>query len=170
MVKLNRATEYGLIALRYIRNKGNGELTSAREISKEYNLPFEILAKTLQKLKEQGIIGSTFGTRGGYQLSKDLTKLSLLEFLQVMEGNIGVVSCVESSNQSESSANCCSYESSCSIRPVMSSLNTKIYDFLSRISLDELTRTSILEETKASSAEVSGNSLPIRFELSGDEP
>ena len=159
MVKLNKATEYGLIALGYIRNKSDGKLTSAREISTEFKLPFEILAKTLQKLKEQGIIDSTFGTRGGYLLTKDLKTINLLEFLKIMEGNVGVVSCVEN----QTASNCCAYETSCSIRPIMSTLNAKVYNFLSQITLDELTAKQM---TSLSSDAISP--LPIHFELNSE--
>ena len=151
MLKLNRTTEYGLMALSYIRGKASGELTSAREIATNFDLPFEILAKTLQRLKEQGLITSTYGTRGGYVLSKDLTKINLLDFLRVMEGPVGVVSCVTTtsipSEARNAENNCCEYSGSCSIRPIMSHLNDRMYEFMSRISLDELTRVPLKSKT-----------------------
>lgn len=151
MVKLNRTTEYGLMALSYIRSKTNGELASAREIAESFHLPFEILAKTLQRLKEQGLISSTYGTRGGYILSKDLSQITLLEFLTIMEGPVGVVPCasmgtnVSNLKKAESGnpSSCCDYSDSCSIKPVMGNLNDRISEFLGRISLEELTRMPI---------------------------
>lgn len=150
MVKLNRTTEYGLIALTCIKSKAEGELTSAREIAERYSLPFEILAKTLQKLKEQEIITSTYGTRGGYVLKRDLKTLSLLEFLKIMEGPVGVVPCVNTAKAdltpttTKANGNCCDYETGCTIRPTMSFLNNKISDFLGRIFLDELTDANLM--------------------------
>lgn len=152
MVKMNRTTEYGLMALTYIRGKSSGELASAREISEFYKLPFEILAKTLQRLKEQGVISSTYGTRGGYILSRDLKALNLLEFLNIMEGHTGLVPCVTTSNpvtltsKKESDACCCEYEGSCSIKPTLNLLNGKIYGFLRQITLDELTDPKSLHQ------------------------
>lgn len=146
MLKLNRTTEYGLMAISYIRGKAQGEITSAREISDSFDIPFEILAKTLQKLKETGVITSTYGTRGGYVLNRDLTTLKLSEFLTLMEGPIAVVACAhrmpETIKSDTVDQSGCEYMGSCNIHPMMSALNSKFYDFLSRISVDELTHSS----------------------------
>ena len=135
MVKLNRTTEYSLMAISYIRNKPNGEVSSAREISEFYGVPFEILAKTLQKLKEKGVIASTYGTRGGYILSKDLNALDLGTFLRMMEGPVSLVSCSTPENHHD-----CEYLSKCNLKGAMFNLNTRIAEFLHRISLEEITR------------------------------
>src|SRR5262245_1825770 len=113
MLKFNRTTEYGLMAISYIRGKRAGELTSAREIADRFDLPFEILAKTLQRLKEQGIIASTYGTRGGYLLARDLTKLNLAEFVQIMEGPVGVVACVHTDENGTGTQAPCEYSGQC---------------------------------------------------------
>lgn len=161
MLKLNRTTEYGLIALTYIRSKEQGALTSAREIADHFDLPFEILAKTLQRLKEQGIIASTYGTRGGYVLSRDLATLDLAEFLQMMEGPIGVVACQTPSTDNKD----CGYRGSCNISSTMSLLNHRLYDFLHRISIEELTRSQV-GNTSLSSDRSANDS----FALQGGEP
>ncbi len=142
MLKLNRTTEYGLIALTYIRGKANGELTSAREIADRFDLPFEILAKTLQRLKEQGVIASTYGTRGGYVLSRDLALLSLGEFLKLMEGPVSVVACTHPETAQD-----CGYRGQCNIKGMMSQLNDRFSDFLGRISIEEITRTPLEHPT-----------------------
>ena len=139
MLKLNRTTEYGLIALTYIRNKVEGELTSAREIADRFDLPFEILAKTLQRLKDQNVIASTYGTRGGYILSRDLVTLSLGEFVKMMEGPVAMVACTHPDVEHQD----CGYRGQCNIRGMMSQLNDRFSDFLNRISIEELTRTPL---------------------------
>ena len=62
MIKLNRTTEYGLMALRHMSRKralDPSELTSAREVSPIFlDLPFEITAKTLQRMRDTGLIQS----------------------------------------------------------------------------------------------------------------
>ena len=139
MVKLNRTTEYGLISLSYIRQKKEGEVTSAREIADKFALPFEILAKTLQRLKELGIISASYGTRGGYVLARDLSRLNLGEFLGLMEGPVSVVACATHSEEKHA----CEYSGHCNIKHMMSGLNTRVYEFLNRISLEELTRSQL---------------------------
>ena len=165
MLKLNRTTEYGLMAISYIRGKPQGEITSAREISDSFDIPFEILAKTLQKLKESGVITSTYGTRGGYVLNRDLTTLKLAEFLTLMEGPIAVVGCAHRAPEGLVDQASCEYLSNCNIHPMMTVLNSRFYDFLNRISVDELTNNS--------AKVASPRSAPIQHQnlaLQGEEP
>src|SRR5438270_7789553 len=111
MIKLNRTTEYGLMALRHMSRKraasqasGTLEVTSAREISDSYGLPFEITAKTLQRLRDKGLIFSAHGARGGYTLQRALNDVTLAEFLDLMEGTQAVISCASHSEADSEAA------------------------------------------------------------------
>lgn len=166
MLKLNRTTEYGLMALTYIRGKNQGELTSAREIADHFELPFEILAKTLQRLKDQGLIASTYGTRGGYVLARDLKTLDMAEFLTMMEGHVAVVACQSAELQSQD----CGYQGSCNISKTMQTLNDRFQEFLHRISVEELTR-SPGEFRPASAGSASKDNYSVEnFAFQGGEP
>lgn len=162
MIKLNRTTEYGLIALRHISRKHFADpagVTSAREVSDTYGLPFEITAKTLLRLKDSGLIQSAQGARGGYTLNRDLGSVTLADFLQVMEGPQSVVACASldgalapnAEKKPEKKAggkDCeCEYSRKCEIRGVMSDLNKRVFDFLAGIRLAEL----VMQPTSAQS-------------------
>jgi len=143
MVKLNRTTEYGLIALRYMMAKqsvGDATVTSARELSERYDLPFEITAKTLQRMKESGLIQSAHGARGGYTIARCPSKLNLAEFLELMEGPQAVVGCTNSALKwaGAVSANVCEYQGKCEVSGVMSDLNSRVKTFLTGILLTDL--------------------------------
>jgi len=142
MIKLNRTTEYGLVALRHISRKHSEaptEVTSAREIADFYGLPFEITAKTLQRLKDTGLIQSAHGARGGYTLHRSLKDVSLAEFLELMEGPQSVVMCATATDHSPTE---CEYGGRCEIRNFMGKLNSRIFKFLSEIQLADLAETS----------------------------
>ncbi len=134
MLKLNRTTEYGLIALRHMTKET--KVTSAREIADLYGLPFEITAKTLQRLKDSGLIQSAQGARGGYTLQKSLSEVTLADFVQQMEGPLGVVNCVTTSAVDNPCA--CEYARKCGMTDVMADLNARMLGFLQGIRLDEL--------------------------------
>jgi Rrf2 family protein len=144
MIKLNRTTEYGLIALRHLGRKR--ELTSAREISDAYGIPFEILAKTLQRLKENGLVQSEQGARGGYSLNRSLNEITLADFLVIMEGPQSVVACTSTEEiapvahpTKADPTNCgCNYSGKCDMKNVMSDLNGRVKNFLMGIKLNEL--------------------------------
>lgn len=139
MIKLNRTTEYGLVAMKHMAKKPGvpGSLspsatTSAREISDHYGFPFEITAKTLQRLKDTGMIQSLQGARGGYVLSRSLNEITLGEFVEKMEGPVAVVNCATPSQA-------CEYSSRCEMTSVMTDLNRRVIRFLAGIRLSELT-------------------------------
>jgi Rrf2 family protein len=149
MIKLNRTTEYGLMALRHMSRKSlaagtsASEVTSAREIADSYGLPFEITAKTLQRLKDTGLIQSAQGARGGYTLQRQLGDVNLAEFLHLMEGPQSVVACASSMGANVEAATLpndsgCEYRGRCEIKHLMSDLNSRIFGFLSGIRLAEL--------------------------------
>lgn len=133
MLKLNRTTEYGLIALRHLSQREEGAASSAREIADVYGLPFDILAKTLQRLKDSGMIQSAQGARGGYKLQRSLDQVTLAEFLELMEGSTSVVACAEDTAQDPS----CEYQGRCQIHGIMRGLNSRLRSFLSGIRLSE---------------------------------
>ena len=138
MLKLNRTTEYGLIALRHLSQRASGEAASAREIAEVYGLPFDILAKTLQRLKEAGIVQSAQGARGGYRIQRQLEHVTLAEFLELMEGAGGVVACVEQADDEPA----CEFQGRCQIHSMMRGLNDRMKAFLSSIRLSEFTSIS----------------------------
>ncbi len=147
MIKLNRTTEYGLMALRHMSRRQSSQpflVTSAREIAEYYGLPFEITAKTLQRLKDSGLIESAQGAKGGYTLRCSLKKVSLAEFLDRMEGAQSVVAC---SSLKAHDLNECEYAGKCEIPTFMNELNTRIYKFLSSISLAEVVEGSQVQMT-----------------------
>lgn len=135
MLKLNRTTEYGLIALRHMSRR-RGEVTSAREVSDHYGLPFEITAKTLLRLKDSGFIQSAQGARGGYTIHREPGDVTFVEFLEAMEGPLGLVACATGEDTAEQPG--CEYHGKCELKTVMSGLNGRILSFLSGIRLAEL--------------------------------
>src|SRR5690348_16308203 len=131
------------MALRHMSRKkvtDPTEVTSAREISDTYGLPFEITAKTLQRLKDTGLIQSAQGARGGYTLQRSLMDVTLAEFLRLMEGPQGVVNCVGHTSISKPQADQplatpCEYGWRCEIKALMTDLNGRLNTFLSGIRL-----------------------------------
>jgi Rrf2 family protein len=140
MVRLNRTTEYALIALRYMlakQSQGDATVTSARELADRYTLPFEITAKTLQKMKDSGLIASAQGARGGYALARQPSQVSLAEFLELMEGPQAVVGCTAPALAVQPSC-ACEYEKKCDVKGVMGDLNARVKGFLAGIRLTDL--------------------------------
>ena len=103
MNKINRKVEYALMALKHMRAKTPGELTSAKEICDSYGAPFDGMSRVLQVLGQTGILKSEQGAQGGYQITRDLSKVSLQEVIESISGKIeiakSVAELVESKNR-----------------------------------------------------------------------
>jgi len=134
MLKVSRAAEYGIIALKYIYQQPVGYIASAREIAEKYNIPAEILAKIMQKMAKQGLVMSSQGARGGYTLAKPPDEISVGEILQSIEGPIGIVDCA-----ADPGCECAQLQTGvCNIKDPFSKIQSKFIGFLNEISLADL--------------------------------
>ena len=101
MVRLSKKVEYGLIAIRHVATKERGDLVTAKEISDAYGIPFELLAKVLQRLTKAGLILSTQGVHGGYALARPAEEIAVSTIINAIEGTRPVIArCLSEGPQS----------------------------------------------------------------------
>jgi DNA-binding IscR family transcriptional regulator len=96
-------------------------------------------------MKEVGLIESAQGARGGYLLQRKLDEITLVEFLELMEGPQSVVACtsyipakMEQPREPLPESCQCAYSQKCEIQGLMSALNTRVHGFLAGIRLADL--------------------------------
>jgi len=81
-------TEYGLVALIEIAAKyGTGGVTQVTEIAARQTIPDRYLEQMLSSLRRGGILHSIRGPRGGYQLARSPSKISVADVLACLEGS-----------------------------------------------------------------------------------
>ena len=131
MLNITRFIEYALIALRHINENGKGKLYTSKEISLLYNIPQELLAKILQKLCKEKYLKATKGAHGGYSLNKNLANINLIDFIEKLEGPIGIVKCSTDLD--------CALLEMCTIKSPINKINNKIRNVLSKITVYEIT-------------------------------
>jgi len=138
VLKITKKVEYALIILKYMGEKPVGEFHSAREICDQFKLPFDTTAKVMQSLNNGGILTSLQGANGGYQISKNLNKITYLELEEIIEGKTRDFFC-------QNAKGLCYLHSSCNIISPVDRLNRKIKNFLSDLTVEELLFENILE-------------------------
>lgn len=74
---LSDTAEYALRAVLYIAQHGAEAPVRAEEVSSALGVPRNYLSKTLHVLAREGILASTRGPRGGFQLGSDPDELHL---------------------------------------------------------------------------------------------
>jgi Rrf2 family protein len=85
MLQLSKKVEYGLIALRHMAMNPRGHVFTAKEIAEKYDVPYELLAKVLQKLTRAGVTVSTQGMHGGYSLVHKPNEVQISHVINIIE-------------------------------------------------------------------------------------
>lgn len=132
MFKINRKIEYALIALRHMSAKAPGQLTSAKEICDIYSTPFDPMSRVLQIMAANEILKAEQGAYGGYQITKDLSKVSMQDLTSIIEGPLQIVNCFHG-NYSH-----CDITSSCNVISPMLNLNERISALFKTVNVQEL--------------------------------
>ncbi len=134
MLKLTRKTEYALMALGHLSQAEEDGVTKVREIADAHDIPFPVLAKVMQQLAQKGFVEPVQGAQGGYRLRGNLANVNLWQFLEKMEGPLGIVDCVYV-NEDE-----CTQVESCNIRNPMRVIDHTIKLVLTGLSLENVVR------------------------------
>ena len=135
MIKISRYLEYALISIKSIEDK-NRQL-SAKEISQNFGIPFDILSKTLQKLSRSGLLKTQHGPKGGYKLSKDLNRISLHDLNRALGYDNSLIKC--------HSLHKCNLEKSCNIKKHLFGLELYLKNFMQSVSLKSIFEVSYKE-------------------------
>ncbi len=59
---------------------------TAKELADQYHIPYELLAKVLQRLGKAGLVSSHQGVRGGYSLARDPGDIQISTIIHAIEG------------------------------------------------------------------------------------
>ncbi|TWD79665.1 BadM/Rrf2 family transcriptional regulator [Kribbella amoyensis] len=71
------------------------EAVTAKRLAAFYDLPTAYLNKQLQALTRAGILSSTSGPKGGFQLARPIERISLLDIVVAIDGPDEAFRCTE---------------------------------------------------------------------------
>ncbi len=140
MFKINRKIEYALISLKYMSHKSPGQLTSSKEICDIFHTPFDPTSRVLQLLTQEGVLQAEQGAKGGYQIVKDLSTISMRELCKIIIGPIEIANCFHGDYSS------CEITSTCQIIAPMLSLNENIKELFEKIMVSDLIQSKHQKE------------------------
>lgn len=103
----------------------------ARSISDEVNVSLRFSLKISGKLTSAGILKSYKGNRGGYEISRDPSEISLYDVFSAIEGPYLLARCIPTEGGS------CNKEI-CAYRQVFQSISDDVNQRLSAISFQEM--------------------------------
>lgn len=91
MLILSRKVDYALIALTDLA--GNGGLLPLSQIASDNHLSKKFLDRVMGQLKKALLVSSCEGKLGGYKLSKLANKITVLDVVKAVEGELIVPYC-----------------------------------------------------------------------------
>ena len=106
MVGLPQTAEYALRAVLHIASKP--DLVRVATLAEELHIPRNYLSKTLHQLARAGILQSTRGPRGGFQLAVPAGMLTLAAILEPF-GTLDGGSCLLGRTECRDSAPCAAH-------------------------------------------------------------
>jgi Rrf2 family protein len=109
----------------------NGQLISARQLASDGHFSYQLGCKLLQKLHQAELVKSGMGPKGGFTLNREPSKITLLEIIKALQGEIRLNRCLPGGDE-------CEFESDCEINTKLSCLQLYINGYLNGITLAEV--------------------------------
>jgi len=134
VLRISKLTDYGTVVLAHLAG-APGAVCSAAEVSDTTGIAVPTVSKLLKSLARAGLVTSTRGTNGGYQLARPAHEISAASVIDALEGPVSITECSASDSH-------CDYESICNVGNAWQRINVAIRRALEDINLTDLTRAN----------------------------
>ena len=149
-MRLTTKGRFAVTAMLDLAIDESGKPVTLAGISERQSISLSYLEQLFSRLRRSGLVKSVRGPGGGYRIAKPLAEISVSEIISAVDELIDATQCGGHEN--------CRDDRRCMTHNLWSSLNVKILEYLSGVSLNDL-----IEAHK-----VSGNDAkkPITFNTS----
>lgn len=130
MLRIGKLTDYATVILATLA-ADRSRLQNANSLAERTHIAAPTVSKLLKQLHRAGLVNSTRGTRGGYQLARDPEQISAAAILDALEGPVSLTEC-------SAGAGHCGIEHSCSVGRTWQRLTLAIRRSLNEITLAQL--------------------------------
>ncbi|MHC4190036.1 MAG: RrF2 family transcriptional regulator [Planctomycetota bacterium] len=132
---LRRNTDYGLrMMVNLAKHSYNGELMSARQLASDGNFSYQLGCKLLQRLHKAELVKSVMGPKGGFELGRKPSEITLMDVINVLQGGVKMNRCLIGDQG-------CEFKSECEVNTKLACLQLYIEGYLGGITLDEILRS-----------------------------
>lgn len=94
-MKLSTRSRYGLRAICYLAEHEDKGYIPVSEIAEKLSLSENYLEQLIRILKNEQLVESIRGPKGGYRLTRNPDKVTVGEVIRVLEGNWNVTGCYQ---------------------------------------------------------------------------
>lgn len=141
MLKLGKLTDYAIAVMAQLARHAQAmpeDALSAAAIAAETGVPEPTVAKVLKTLARGDLLVSARGVSGGYRLARPARAVSVADIIEVMDGPIAIVSCVEP----DGGDSACTVAHRCGVRDKWAPVNTAIRAALQAVTLADMAMPS----------------------------
>jgi Rrf2 family iron-sulfur cluster assembly transcriptional regulator len=131
-MRMSTKAQYAVRAMVNLNLHSEGKPVSLRDISLRESISLTYLEQLFVKLRRGEIVKSVRGPGGGYLLARPAKDIQVDEIIDSVEESLVPVSCMDQKKG-------CACEDQCVTHNVWHGLGEKIRQFLSSITLDDLT-------------------------------
>jgi FeS assembly SUF system regulator len=129
MLRVSKLTDYATVVMTCLA-AGDGVM-SAQALAERARLELPTVSKLLKQLAQAGLVASTRGINGGYQLARAAERITIADVVTAMEGPIGMTEC-------SAHAGLCDHESHCGVRVNWQRINHAIAGALASVTLADM--------------------------------
>ena len=108
-MRLTRAGEYAVRCVLYLAAQKQGVVCNRKEIAKAMDIPGQFLGKIAQQLAHAGLIEIVQGSKGGLRLVLAPDKISLLDVVEAVIGEIFLNDCILRQDSCDRSNTCAAH-------------------------------------------------------------
>jgi FeS assembly SUF system regulator len=130
MLRISKLTDYATVILAALAEQP-GHLQTAAALAEQTRIAPPTVSKLLKQLHRAGLVTSTRGLHGGYQLARPATQISAAAILDALEGPVALTDCSAGHGN-------CGIEATCRVGRVWQRLNLAIRRSLYEVSLAQL--------------------------------
>jgi Rrf2 family iron-sulfur cluster assembly transcriptional regulator len=130
-MRLTRAGEYAVRCVLYLAGRPSGEVIGNREVASAMEIPYPFLSKIAQQLAKAGILEIIQGAKGGYRLLMPPERLTLLEVVEAISGEIFLNDCLMQPGA-------CSRRPTCKVHQVWQKAREQLRETLREATIDRL--------------------------------
>lgn len=128
---ISTRSRYGLRFLVELSQRTNEGPVDLRSIAEHQEIPETYLAKLIVPLRSAGIIRSARGAKGGYELARNASQVSICEVVEILEGRMSLLECTEHPET-------CARSADCPTLPVWVGLEKAVRDYLQSVSVADV--------------------------------
>ena len=128
---LRRNTDYALRAMSHLATHWKDGSSSARKLASAEDISYPLLRKLMQKLLKAKLVESSIGSKGGFSLSKQPSKINLLEIIETVQGPLRLNRCLLG-------VDICPRRKGCPVKTKLAKLQKYMERYLHGITLDDL--------------------------------